>query len=156
MITKRLFLPLAVCAALLAACSNDDGTREIPKFTPNNTDISVTAAGGEKTITVSNASELNITQINDKTTSGSTTTDTNVYSISNGKLKDSKNVTEAGWFTATVVQDNGAYRKIVFTVTANTSTESARDKYIHVDCGSNLYGLSLHLTQVKATASSSN
>lgn len=156
MIKKRLFLPLAVCAALFAACSKDDGTKEMPKLSPNNTDISVTAAGGEKTLTVSNAAELNITQINDKTISGSTTSETNVYSVSNGKLKDSKNVTEAGWFSAKVVQDNGVYRKIVFTVTANTSTESSRDKYIHVNCGSNLYGLSLHLTQSKASSSGGN
>ena len=108
----------------------------------------MTATGGTKAITVKNAVELNITSINDKT--GNKGTVSNEYSIGNGKLKDSKNVTEAGWFTAEVVKVDGVYKKIVFTVIPNTSTEASRDKYIHVTCGGNLYGLSIHLMQEKA------
>ena len=148
---KYLFILFALCAVAFSACNDDDDNdKTMPVLSPNNTDVSFTASGGEKTLIVTNATELNITRINDKVTQNKKTTETNVYSIENGKLKDSKNVTEAGWFTAKVVQDNGVYRKIVFSVSKNTSTDSQRDKYVHVTCGGNLYGLSLHVMQEKA------
>ncbi len=152
---KYLFMLLAFCAVAFSACSDDDNNdKTMPKLNRNNTNISMGAAGGEYSIIVENATtDLNITQINEKTNSSTgKATDTNVMSIANNKLSDPKNVTEGGWFTAKIVQDNGIYRKIVFTVTQNTSTDSNRDKYIHVDCGSKLYGLSLHLMQDKASA----
>lgn len=144
-----------MCAVAFSACNDDDdNNKTMPELVPNNTDITFTASGGEKTLVVKNATELNITRINDKVTQNKKTTETNVYSIENGKLKDSKNVTEAGWFSAKVVQENGIYCKIVFTASKNTSTESQRDKYVHVTCGGNLYGLSLHVMQEKTTDSS--
>lgn len=140
---------LAACAVGFSSCSDDEGgTKVMPQLDPNNTDITMTATGGTKAITVKNAVELNITSINDKT--GNKGSVSNEYSIENGKLKDSKNVTEAGWFTAEVVKVDGVYKKIVFSVIPNTSTEASRDKYIHVTCGGNLYGLSIHLMQEKA------
>lgn len=143
---KYLFLFFAVCAVVLVACSDDDDDKYImPQLSPNNTNIIVTASGGEKTITVSNAVDLNITQINNKEKGANDKiSETNVLSIKNGKLKDSKNVTEGGWFTAKIVD-----KKIVIKVTENTDTENARDKYIHVSCGGSVYGLSLYLKQDK-------
>lgn len=149
---KYLFMLLAACTAMLTACSSDDDDKIMPVFSPNNTTITVDAGGGTKTMVVSNAEELNITQINDKSTSGSKTTETNVKSVSNKGIADSKNVTEGGWFTAVVSQVDGKYRKITFTVQPNTSTESNRNKYIHVSCGGNVYGLSLYLVQEKASS----
>lgn len=128
--------------------SNNVGNKEMPQLSPNNTNISVEAKGGSKTLTVSNAKELNITQINNKTKgANNTSTDTDVQSVSNGKIKDPKNV-DGGWFSAKVDGN-----KIVFTVTENTDTQNSRDKYIHVSCGGNIYGLSLHLVQDKAAES---
>lgn len=150
---KYLFLLFAVCAAVFVSCSDDDDNDKyvMPQLSPNNTNISVEAGGGQKILTVSNAVELNITQINNKTVSSGKTSETDVMSIANGKLKDSKLVTEGGWFTAEVVKVNGVYNQIVINVTANTGTES-RDKYIHVTCGGKLYGLSLHLSQDKPSS----
>ena len=143
---KYLFLFFAMCAVALVACSDDDDDKYImPQLSPNNTNIIVTASGGEKTITVSNAVDLNITQINNKEKGANDKiSETNVLSIKNGKLKDSKNVTEGGWFTAKIVD-----KKIVIKVTENTDTENARDKYIHVSCGGSVYGLSFYLKQDK-------
>lgn len=146
---KYLFLLVALCSAVFMSCSDDDDKYIMPQLSPNNTDISVSASGGEKTITVSNAVDLTITQINNKETGANNkTSETNVMSIKNGKLKDSKNVTEGGWFTARIVD-----KKIVVNVTANTDTKNIRDKYIHVSCGGSVYGLSLHLKQEKASSS---
>lgn len=146
---KYLFLLVALCSAVFMSCSDDDDKYIMPQLSPNNTDISVSASGGEKTITVSNAVDLTITQINNKENGANNkTSETNVMSIKNGKLKDSKNVTEGGWFTAKIVD-----KKIVVNVTANTDTQNARDKYIHVSCGGSVYGLSLHLKQEKASSS---
>lgn len=144
----------AACGLLFAACSNDDDSNKtLPKISPNNTELSFDAAGGTKTVTVENASELNITQINDKETtsssSSSTSKETNVMSVSNGKLKDSKNVTEGGWFTAKVEQVDGVYKKITFTASKNSG--SARQKWIHVTCGGNLYAISFRIQQSKSS-----
>lgn len=152
---KCLFMLFALCGLLFASCSSDDdNSKTMPKMSPNNTELSFDAAGGTKTITVENAEELNITQINDKetttTSSGSSTSkDTNVMSISNGKLKDSKNVTEGGWFTVKVEQVDGVYKKLTFT--ANQNTGSARQKWVHVTCGGNLYAISFRIQQSKSS-----
>ena len=54
---------------------------------PNNTDVYINAEGGEASVTVKNAKELNIVQINDKTTDDKgKTKETNVKSVENGKL----------------------------------------------------------------------
>lgn len=149
---KCLFMILAVCAVVLSACSDDDNNNNnkvMPQLSPNNTNISVDANGGTKTLTIGNAVDLNITQINNKSTDANKkTTDTNVQSVSNGKIADPKNVTEGGWFTAKVDGKN-----IVIAVSKNSDTQNARDKYIHVTCGGNIYGLSLHLMQSKAAES---
>lgn len=143
---KCLFLLLSVCMITFMACGDDDDDKYVmPQMNPNNTTITLGADGGTKTFTVSNAENLQITQINDKTTDANNkTTETNVMSIKNGKLEDPKNVTEAGWFAAKVEG-----KTITFTVTANSDTGNSRDKYIHVDCGGNVYGISLHLIQEK-------
>lgn len=143
---KYLFLLLSICMVAFVACGDDDDDKYVfPQISPNNTNITVAAAGGTKTITVSNAENLQITQINEKTTGANNkTSEINVMSIKNGKLKDSRNVTEAGWFAAKV---DG--KTITITVTENSDTENSRDKYIHVDCGGNVYGISLHLVQEK-------
>ena len=76
---------LAACAVGFSSCSDDEGgTKVMPQLDPNNTDITMTATGGTKALTVKNAVELNITSINDKT--GNKGTVSNEYSIENGKL----------------------------------------------------------------------
>ena len=66
---KCLFLLLSICMVAFVACGDDDDDKYVfPQMSPNNTNITVAAAGGTKTFTVSNAENLQITQINDKTT----------------------------------------------------------------------------------------
>lgn len=147
---KILFILLAVCSVCLCACDDNDdyGSKKItPVLTPNNTDLTFSADGGQQTLTVSNARELNIVQINDKTTdSNGSAKETDVRRYDNGKLKDLKNVTEGGWFTARIVQDNGIYRTMVITVSKNTD-KNARTKYLHLTCGENMYGISMRIIQ---------
>ncbi len=149
---KYLSLLFAVCVAVFVSCSDEQEDKyTMPKLTPNNTTISMEATGGQKILTVTNAEEINITQINNKTVSNNKTSETNVMSITNGSLKDSKLVTEGGWFTAEVVKTDGVYKQIVINVNQNTENKS-RDKYIHITCGENFYGLSLHLVQEAASS----
>lgn len=143
----------AICGTLFTACSDDDETKTMPKISPNNTEISFDAAGGSKTYTVENAKELNVTQINDKVTTSGSTKETNVKSVENGQIKDSKLVTEGGWITIAVEKSDGVYKKITFTASANTDTENSRQKYVHVTCGGNIYGISFRVQQSEATSS---
>ncbi len=149
---KYLSLLFAVFAVVLASCSDEKEDKyTMPNLSPNNTTISMEATGGQKVLTVTNAEELNITQINNKTVNNKKTSETNVLSITNGGISNSKLVTEGGWFTAEVVNVDGVYKQIVINVTQNTENKS-RDKYIHVTCGTNFYGLSLHLVQDAASS----
>lgn len=149
---KYLFMLFALCAVAFTACSDDDDdSKVLPVLDPNNTDVYINAEGGEASVTVKNAKELNIVQINDKTTDDKgKTKETNVKSVENGKLTDTKNVTEGGWFTAKVVNDGGGYRRIVFNAQPYRDFEKNRVKFIHVTCGDNMYGIAFRLIQRKA------
>lgn len=155
-LTKFLSLVfLAVMAIAFAACddTDDNSSKITPLLEPNNSNLSFTAEGGVQTLTVKNATELNITQINNKVQNNNSQSETNVCSVQNGKIANPKNVTEGGWFTAKVVSVDGVDKQIVFTVSKNTDTKNSRDKFIHVTCGDKLYGLSLHLSQSNASDS---
>ena len=80
---KYLFMLFALCAVAFTACSDDDDdSKVLPVLDPNNTDVYINAEGGEASVTVKNAKELNIVQINDKTTDDKgKTKETNVKRI---------------------------------------------------------------------------
>ncbi len=150
---KYLIALFAVCGALFASCSNDDEEKTLPDISPNNVEISFGATGGTKTITVNNAKELNVTQINDKVTTSSSTKEVNVLSVDNGGIKNSKQVTEGGWITISVEQVDGVYKKLIFTASENTDTQNTRQKFVHVSCGGNIYGIAFRVEQSKGTSS---
>lgn len=151
---KYLIAFFAACGTLFAACSNDDDTEKtLPDISPNNVEISFGATGGTKTVTVNNAKELNVTQINDKVTTSSSTKEVNILSVDNGGIKNSKQVTEGGWITISVEQVDGVYKKLVFTASANTDTQNTRQKFVHVSCGGNIYGIAFRVEQSKGTSS---
>lgn len=153
---KYLFMLFALCAMAFTACSDDDGgdERSVPQLSPNNTDLMFSAAGGSQEVSVSNAAELNVVKINQKSGSASTaSTETNVYVYNGtnpqqGKLKDPKYVTESGWLTVRVVADaSGRYSRLVFTASKYAATDTQRDWYVHVSCGDNMYGIVFHVVQ---------
>ena len=129
---KYLFMLFALCAVAFTACSDDDDdSKVLPVLDPNNTDVYINAEGGEASVTVKNAKELNIVQINDKTTDDKgKTKETNVKSVENGKLADTKNVTEGGWFTAKVVNDGVSINNPALTgqVLVNVARASVRQQ----------------------------
>ena len=145
---KCLFMLFALCAVAFTACDeSEEGAYKnkiVPKLSPNK-DIQVGANGGTQVLTVLNGTDVKITQINDKL--GASGKETNVKKISDGTIKDPRNVTEGGWFTATVEQEDGVYKKIVFEVTPNSG--DARTKYIHISCGENMLGAAFMIIQEK-------
>lgn len=165
---KYLLMLLALCGMAFTACSDDDDNddRRTPKISPNNTDLIFSASENSSEISVTNAVELNIVKINQKSGSATTaSTETNVYVYGStdpkvNKLKNSKYVTESGWLTARVVTDaSGRDSRIVFSVSKYTpsaqqegKTDKARDWYVHVSCGGDLYGIVFHIVQNPPTS----
>ena len=153
---KHLFLLLALCAAVFVACSDDDGNGKItPILSPNNTDIYMEAVANEPVyVLVENAKDLNVVQINDKTTDDKgKTKETNVRRYDEGKLANQKYVTEGQWFTVKIEEDGGVYRRIEFKAIPYNDYEKDRVKYVHVSCGDNMYGISFRLVQRHAVKS---
>lgn len=152
---KYLFMLLSLCVFAFAACSeSEDGDysgKVAPQLSPNK-DIHVGADGGAVTVTVANAVELNVTQINDKESTSTGSKEVNVKKTSDGSIKDSKNVVEGEWFSAKVEKTNGVYNKLVLSVEKNAG--AARSKNIHISCGGNVLGASFMLDQASGQSTS--
>lgn len=165
---KYLLMLLALCGMAFTACSDDDDNddRRTPQISPNNTDLIFSSGADSREISVTNAVDLNIVKINQKSGSATTaSTETNVYVYGStdpklNKLKNPKYVTESGWLTARVVTDaSGRDSRIVFSVSKYTpsdqqsgQTDKARDWYVHVTCGGVLYGIVFHIVQNPPTS----
>ena len=155
---KYLFMLLSLCVLAFVGCDeSEDGMysgKETPVLKPNSSYLTFGEGGGSTTILVDNAIDLNIVKVNDKTSDKAGGKETNVKSVEDGSIKDSKNVTEGEWVVAKIVSVDGVYKQINITVSANTG--GARTKFLHLTCGGNLLGLSLVVNQSGNSSSSAS